>query len=68
VTDAGLKELAALDQLQTLYLVFTGVTDAGVKELQEAIPKCKIINARITANACVGPRPACGRNCFCRTP
>jgi hypothetical protein len=33
VTDAGLKELAGLEQLQTLILVRTKVTDAGLKEL-----------------------------------
>ena len=33
VTDAGLKELAGLTQLQTLYLTGTKVTDAGLKEL-----------------------------------
>ncbi len=33
VTDAGLKEVAALKQLQTLILINTPVTDAGLKEL-----------------------------------
>jgi len=33
VTDAGLKELAALKQLQGLDLSFTQLTDAGLKEL-----------------------------------
>jgi internalin A len=33
VTDAGLKELAALKQLQTLYLRGRSVTDAGLKEM-----------------------------------
>ena len=33
VTDAGLKELAGLKQLQTLGLSDTQVTDAGLKEL-----------------------------------
>jgi len=33
VTDAGLKELASLTQLQTLDLDNTKVTDAGLKEL-----------------------------------
>ena len=33
VTDAGLKELAALKQLTTLNLGVTQVTDAGLKEL-----------------------------------
>ena len=33
VTDAGLKELAGLKQLQVLDLAHTRVTDAGLKEL-----------------------------------
>ncbi len=33
VTDAGVKELAALQQLQSLNLQETEVTDAGLKEL-----------------------------------
>ena len=44
VTDAGLKELAGLKSLQTLRLSGTaGVTDAGVAELQKALPKCKVL-------------------------
>ena len=42
VTDAGVRELAALTNLTTLDLTGTKVTDAGVKELQTALPKCKI--------------------------
>src|SRR5205085_58971 len=33
ITDAGLKELTGLKQLQALYLGGTQVTDAGLKEL-----------------------------------
>ena len=33
ISDAGLKELAALQQLQELYLDFTQISDAGLKEL-----------------------------------
>jgi hypothetical protein len=44
VTDAGLKELAALKNLAKLDLSAANkVTDKGVKELQKALPKCKII-------------------------
>jgi len=43
VTDAGLKELQNLKNLDSLFLVDTKVTDEGVKELQEALPKCEII-------------------------
>ena len=44
VTDAGLKELAGLKSLQTLRLIATArVTDAGVAELQKALPKCKVL-------------------------
>ena len=42
MTDAGLKELKDLKQLTTLSLGGPKVTDAGVKELQAALPKCKI--------------------------
>ena len=42
VTDAGLKELARLKQLQSLWLGGTKVTDAGLKELKQALPKCHI--------------------------
>jgi hypothetical protein len=42
VTDAGLKELAALKGLQKLDLRRTQVTDAGVAELQEALPTLTI--------------------------
>ena len=40
--DAGLKELKDFKQLTSLDISFTGVTDAGVKELQAALPHCKI--------------------------
>jgi hypothetical protein len=44
VTDAVLKELAALQGLQTLWLVgCKGVTDAGVKELKKAVPGINIL-------------------------
>jgi len=38
VTDAGLKELARLKTLRLLYIANTPVTDAGVQELQNALP------------------------------
>jgi hypothetical protein len=42
VTDAGLVHLKGLTGLQTLYLRVTNVTAAGVKDLQAALPNCKI--------------------------
>jgi internalin A len=42
VTDSGLKELAGLRNLHSLYLFGTKVTDAGLKELQKALPDCEI--------------------------
>ena len=39
---ASLKELAGLKNLTELALENTKVTNAGVKELQKALPKCKI--------------------------
>lgn len=44
VTDAALKELASLKQLSWLDLVNTKVTAEGVKGIQQALPKCKIID------------------------
>ena len=42
VTDAGLVNLKGLIQLKTLSVLRTNVTDAGVKDLQTALPDCKI--------------------------
>jgi hypothetical protein len=42
VTDAGLKELAPLKQLQYLGLFRTKATDNGVSQLQKALPQCHI--------------------------
>ena len=42
VTDAGLKDIATLKNLTRLSLLNTKVTDAGVRELQKALPGCKI--------------------------
>ena len=42
VTDAGLAHLAGLPALESLYLSDTLVTDAGISELQEALPNCRI--------------------------
>lgn len=46
VTDAGLKELVTLEGLKELDLVGTKVTDAGVADLQKALPNCKIKTKR----------------------
>ena len=42
ITDAGLKEVAKLQQLKYLYLFNTQITKAGVAELKKALPKCII--------------------------
>ena len=42
VGDAGLKELAPLENLETLDVTGARVTAAAVKDLQKALPKCKI--------------------------
>jgi hypothetical protein len=42
VTDAGLVHLKRLTNLSELNLTSTHVTDAGAKELQQALPKLKI--------------------------
>jgi len=43
VTDASLQHLARFGQLQELILWETNVSDAGVKQLQQALPNCKVI-------------------------
>src|SRR5205823_5145153 len=42
VTDAGIKELAALRKLRTLELRDTQVTDTGVKDLHTVLPPTRI--------------------------
>jgi hypothetical protein len=42
VTDAGLKELAALKNLQWLFLNGTQVTTEGVNQMRKALPQCSI--------------------------
>ena len=42
VTDAGLAHLKGLTSLKKLWLYNTKVTAAGVKQLQQALPNCKI--------------------------
>ena len=42
MTDAGLKDLAALKQLRTLSMIDTQVTDAGVARLPEALSNLKV--------------------------
>ena len=44
VTDKGLKQLKELDELRELRLSNTQVTDAGVAELKQSLPNCKIVN------------------------
>ena len=48
--DEGLVHLKRLTNLESHYLSDTKVTDAGVAELQQALPKCKILkpNGKIT--------------------
>jgi hypothetical protein len=42
VGDAGLQHLKGLTRLQLLEIGGTNVTDAGVKDLQKALPKAYI--------------------------
>ena len=43
LTDTGVKELAGMKQMQTLYLFGTAVTDAGVADLKKALPGAHIV-------------------------
>ncbi|MEE3369040.1 MAG: hypothetical protein VX346_06840 [Planctomycetota bacterium] len=45
ITDAGLIQLKELNSLQSLELDDNQVTDAGVAELQRALPNCEIENS-----------------------
>jgi hypothetical protein len=42
VTDKGLEQLERLSSLKQLWLSGTVVTDAGMKQLREAIPNLKV--------------------------
>jgi Leucine-rich repeat (LRR) protein len=42
ITEPGLVHLKALTNLESLFLSNTKITDAGLVELQEALPNCKI--------------------------
>ena len=42
ITDAGLVHLRGLTNLQVLDVKNTQATDAGIAELQKALPNCKI--------------------------
>ena len=42
ITDAGLVHLKGMTGLSMLLLQGTKVTDAGVADLQKALPDCKI--------------------------
>lgn len=43
VSDAGLRHLKGLAKLRVLSLGGSGVTDEGVKKLQQTLPECEII-------------------------
>ena len=42
ITDVGLKELVKLQELKELWLGSIKITDAGLAELQLALPDCEI--------------------------
>jgi len=44
IADAGLVHLTGLPALKILGLTGTQVTDAGVAELQKALPNCRIFS------------------------
>ena len=43
ITDAGLGHLEQVPQLETLHLERTQVTEQGVRQLQKALPNCRIV-------------------------
>ena len=43
ITDQGLAKLHKLTELTELFVKGTGLTAGGVKKLQAALPKCKIV-------------------------
>ena len=43
ITDEGLVHLKALTRLQDLSFGRNKITDAGVADLQKALPNCKIV-------------------------
>lgn len=46
VTDDGLVHLKRLKTLKSVTFCYTSVTDAGVADLSNSIPGCKILNCR----------------------
>ena len=42
ITDAGLKEVGPCKKLKVFRCEGTKVTEAGVAELQQAVPKCAV--------------------------
>jgi hypothetical protein len=42
VTDAGLSQLHGLKKLKRLYVWQSGVTQAGIDALKQALPECKV--------------------------
>ena len=48
VTDLGVKVLKEVKSLTRLNVFETEVTDAGVKELTESLPNCKVVIGKNT--------------------
>jgi hypothetical protein len=42
VSDAGLKELLRLKNLELVIVAATGVTAVGAAEIQRALPNCRV--------------------------
>ena len=45
ITDAGLGDIAKLQNLTKLYLQLTKITDAGAAELRKVLPNCNITHS-----------------------
>ena len=46
ITDAGLRALHGMTQLQSVNVYGTRVTEAGAAELRKAIPKCNVYTGK----------------------
>ena len=46
ISDDGITHLKKISSLKELYLFETRVSDAGIRDLQRALPDCKVTSSR----------------------